>query len=139
VCTGISSSSFASTHDVAVEIINLINGMRQSLGKSVLLVENEKLNQAALGHSQNMANQGVLDHVIGTSTLQLRIENAEYIWTKCAENIAYTSTLDADEVVKMWMDSEGHKKNILGDYKDIGIGIVKKDWRVYYTVVFGDH
>ena len=54
-----------------------------------------------------------------------------------AENVAYGAT-NGKEVVKMWKNSPGHRRNMLGRYKFIGIGTAKdKRGRIFYTQVFG--
>lgn len=53
-----------------------------------------------------------------------------------AENVAYGAT-SGKEVVTMWKNSSGHRRNMLGNYKYIGIGIAKDSHgRIYYTQVF---
>ena len=55
-----------------------------------------------------------------------------------AENVAY-GPKSGKEVVSMWSTSPGHRKNMLGNYKYIGIGIAKdRQGRNYYTQVFCD-
>jgi len=60
-----------------------------------------------------------------------------------AENVAYSSSnsTTADEVarmfVKMWANSAGHRRNMLGNYGIIGVGITKKGNRFYGTQIFG--
>lgn len=56
-----------------------------------------------------------------------------------AENIAYGTSLSPDSVVRQWMDSPGHKANILGNYTRIGVGRATQKDRckcVFYTVIF---
>lgn len=53
-----------------------------------------------------------------------------------AENVAYGSKT-AKEVLKGWENSPGHRKNILGNYKYIGVGIAAdKNGRLYFTQIF---
>ena len=53
-----------------------------------------------------------------------------------AENVAYGPTT-GKQVVTMWKKSSNHRKNMLGRYKYIGIGIAKdRRGRIYYTQVF---
>lgn len=52
------------------------------------------------------------------------------------ENVAY-GQLSAEKVVKLWLKSGGHRKNIEGDYNLTGIGIAQgKDGTIYYTQIF---
>lgn len=56
------------------------------------------------------------------------------------ENIAMTSTSNAnppEEVVNNWMNSTGHRKNILNaQYKNIGIGVVSYNGSYYWVQTF---
>jgi uncharacterized protein YkwD len=53
-----------------------------------------------------------------------------------AENVAYGATT-GKEVVNDWKNSPPHRKNMLGRYKYIGIGIAKdRRGRIYYTQIF---
>jgi uncharacterized protein YkwD len=43
-----------------------------------------------------------------------------------------------DAVVTGWMNSTGHRRNILGNYNEIGVAvIVNKNGEPYYCQVFG--
>lgn len=53
-----------------------------------------------------------------------------------AENIAYTN-MQVDSVIKPWLLSPGHRKNIVGDYNFTGIGLAQdKDGRIFVTQIF---
>ena len=53
-----------------------------------------------------------------------------------AENVAF-GDMGAKEVVKMWLGSSGHRKNIEGHYNLTGIGIAKaRDGNLYFTQIF---
>ena len=53
-----------------------------------------------------------------------------------AENVAYNYK-DAQDVVKNWLTSPGHRKNIAGNYNFTGIGIARdKQGKLYYTQIF---
>ena len=56
----------------------------------------------------------------------------------CGENIAAGQTTP-QEVVKGWMNSEGHRKNILnGSFTKLGVGYVKAStgYKYYWTQMF---
>jgi uncharacterized protein YkwD len=54
-----------------------------------------------------------------------------------AENVA-KGEMGAEEVVKGWLNSPGHRKNIEGKYNITGIGIAqKKDGTIFFTQIFG--
>jgi uncharacterized protein YkwD len=53
------------------------------------------------------------------------IERSGYDGCRMGENIAYGSGSFATprSIFRMWMNSPGHRRNILGPYEDIGIGL----------------
>ena len=53
-----------------------------------------------------------------------------------AENVAYGAT-SGKQVVTQWKNSPPHRRNMMGPYKYIGIGIAKdRRGRIYYTQLF---
>ncbi len=49
------------------------------------------------------------------------------------ENLAI-NFVGSEEVIKAWMESEGHKENILsGDYKEIGVSILEGNYEGHTT------
>ncbi|MBM4070113.1 MAG: CAP domain-containing protein [Planctomycetes bacterium] len=94
--------------------------------------------QSARAHSANMAKQGKMEHELDGKTPFQRIKGAGYQYYLAGENIAF-GPLDLKLVMKGWMDSEGHRKNILHKgYTEIGLGVVQGgDGYYYYTQVFG--
>jgi len=53
-----------------------------------------------------------------------------------AENVAF-SPKGAGSVVHNWLNSDGHRENIEGDYNYAGVGIAQgKNGYRYYTVIF---
>lgn len=64
------------------------------------------------------------------------IKNTTGWITASAENVAY-GKLSAKEVVKGWLNSPGHKKNIEGNYQYTGIGIYQdRKGITYFTQIF---
>jgi uncharacterized protein YkwD len=56
-------------------------------------------------------------------------------WTRVGENVGYAGS--ADQVQTAYMNSPGHRANILGDYNRVGIGAVRDgSGRLWTTVVF---
>ena len=59
-------------------------------------------------------------------------------WTRAAENVAYGYNVTS--VVDAWMNSPGHRANILGDFTHIGVGVAKgSDGQLYYVQNFGKY
>merc|ERR1719456_31965 len=63
-----------------------------------------------------------------------RMEDAGYAWHGGGENVAWNQR-SAEQVMSAWMNSPGHRANILNSgFKNIGIGL-SDGW--YWTQVFG--
>ncbi len=89
-----------------------INAQRAAAGCGPLR-PNAALQTAAKGHASAMATQDFFSHTgADGSNMQTRIEAAGYAWGALAENIAAGQKTAAD-VVQSWMDSAGHRANIL--------------------------
>jgi uncharacterized protein YkwD len=103
------------------------------------LQANALLFAVARAHSANMARKGEMKHVLDGKDVTNRLDDAGYDWGSARENIARSRNSTLAEVMKGWMDSKGHRANILdAKVKEIGIGIVKDTkGRVFYTQVFG--
>jgi uncharacterized protein YkwD len=55
-----------------------------------------------------------------------------------AENIAFGQQA-IEEVMRDWMNSKGHRQNMLGNYKDIGVAVATNArGELYWCVVFGE-
>ena len=63
------------------------------------------------------------------------LDEVGYSYRKAGENIAYGQDT-AEEVMAAWMNSEGHRANILGDYEKIGIGVYEKGGVIYWAQFF---
>ena len=85
---------------------------------------NGQLNNAAQAKAQHMADHNYWAHVAPDGTQPWYFfEAAGYNYRKAGENLAYgfsTSYGTNDG----WMNSPSHRANILGDYVDVGFGIV---------------
>ncbi|MGE0609943.1 MAG: CAP domain-containing protein, partial [Pirellulales bacterium] len=117
-------------------VLDLTNKERAKAGGKPLTA-NGKLTAAARGHSANMARQKTLNHTLDGKQFFERIAATGYQSGYAGENIAYGART-AEEVMNMWMNSPGHKTNILSEnYQQIGIGIrAAADGTKYYTQVF---
>jgi uncharacterized protein YkwD len=52
-----------------------------------------------------------------------------------AENVAYGAT-NGKQAVDIWKNSSAHRKNMLGNYKYIGIGVARsRRGIIYYTQI----
>jgi hypothetical protein len=117
------------------EIIGQTNDWR---GKSGLpaLRENGPLNVAAQLKGQDMLAKGYWAH---TSPDGLEpwywINKSGYNYQRAGENLA-KDFRDTTSTVNAWMNSPGHKANIMSPYyKDIGIAVVSGSFNGYDTVI----
>lgn len=135
--TASAAASKAPTGNAALEaqVLTIVNQERAKAGCKPLR-SNSKLVLAARRHSQYMADTGKHGHEgIGDGTPQDRIDKAGYAWRGWGENIAW-GYRDAASVMNGWMNSTGHRANILNcSYIDIGVGVDRagENW----TQVFG--
>ena len=121
-------------------ILALVNEERKSRGLRPLVL-NPRLDQAAKLHAGNMAAFKKMSHVLPESrfpTLSHRAQYVAYPYAMIAENIALGYS-DAESVVRGWMESPGHRRNILStEAVEIGTGIVSsKSGGLSFCQVFG--
>jgi len=102
------------------------------------LARSEKLQAAAVAQADDMAKAGKMSHTGSDgSSLADRVEAQAYRYRRIGENVAF-GDYTIDEVMKGWMNSEVHRKNILGGYSQIGAAVVLgKDGTPYWCVTFG--
>lgn len=122
------------------EVIKLVNAERANAGCPALRAH-PILNQAAKAHSQDMVEHNYVDHVNSAGeTPGERVSNMGYVWEALGENVA-AGYVTPEDVVAGWMNSEGHRKNILNcGYLDTGVGYVyaaDTDYGHYWTQLFG--
>jgi len=128
----------------------LINEERAQRGRAELHSRSQ-LKDAATGHSRSMESKDYFSHVSpGGADLVDRVRRTGYLkgsssWA-LGENIAWGSGTLATpaEIVQMWMDSSGHRDNILSrNFEHIGIGVARGapvagvDDAATYTTDFG--
>lgn len=116
-------------------VLDLVNAERKKENLDPLKA-NEQLTKAAREHSINMAKQLKLAHELDDKRPADRVKETGYRDNGVGENVAYGAATPA-AVMKMWMDSEGHKANILGKYTEFGVGsAIGTDGLKYWTQVF---
>jgi uncharacterized protein YkwD len=122
-----------------MKILELTNAERKAK-ELPPLKPNPLLFKVAQAHSENMAKQGKMEHKLDGKTPLQRLKAAGYPYNMAFENIgAGDADVPLEDLMKAWMDSKGHRDNILNKVcSEIGIGIAKdKDGQVYYTQLFG--
>lgn len=134
--------------DTDQSVLAAINAARAKAGCGPLKL-NDALMAAAMTHARNMAEQNFFGHRDKAGrgfTSRLRSEG--YRYGLAAENIA-AGQKTADQVVKSWLASPGHRRNILNcRFRDTGIAMVyqpddkplrgqSRGLRYYWVQVFG--
>ena len=137
ICLFQSAIAARSDADVQKSILDDINSYRVKHGLSQLKI-NAEISLEAKKHSQDMALNVV---PFGHKLIKERMHRlfGEFKRPRgIAENVAYTSSgRGADELVRLWLNSPGHRRNIEGNYNLTGIGVVRdKDGGVYATQIF---
>jgi uncharacterized protein YkwD len=127
--TAEAASSQADVQAAVNEILADTNASRAAHGLPALKL-NPSLNAVSQKWSQSMADNGYMAHN------PYYLEQIPSGWRGAAENVAYGFSVSS--VTDAWMNSEGHRRNILGSYTDIGIGVYKDDsGTIWYTQNFG--
>lgn len=122
---------------VAGEVLSLVNAERAKAGCAALTSESH-LVAAAQKHTDLQADQNTMSHQLpGEASMGDRVTAAGYRWRSVGENVAagYPS---AASVMDGWMNSPGHKANILNcDFEEIGVGLATSSSGTrYWTQVF---
>jgi stress response protein SCP2 len=120
------------------EVVDRTNAERALHGLRALTVD-QRLAAAAQAHSADMVRRAFFAHESPDGRqVWDRAVAAGYAYRKVAENIA-AGQHTAEEVVRGWMGSPGHRANILdGDLTQIGVGRADGgSYGVYWTQVFG--
>ena len=115
----------------------LINTERAKLGLAELVYD-ENIAAIARSHSDAMASGAVPFSHDGFDGRVAQIQKL-YTTITVGENVAYNSGAASPEqqAVGDWMESPGHRANIVGDYNRTGIGIAKSaSGRYYFTQLF---
>ena len=119
------------------EVIRLVNVERSKQGLQ-LLTKNWELCRVARYKSADMANKGYFSHTSPTYGSPFKMmESFGIRFSSAGENIAYGQRTP-QEVMNGWMNSPGHRSNILSpSYTQIGVGMAKNSSGVlYWTQMF---
>lgn len=124
----------ASVREYEKEVVRLVNVERAKYGLGAL-TENWELSRIARYKSQDMHDVGYFSHTSPTyGSPFTMIKNFGLTYRSAGENIAYGYRTPSD-VVTGWMNSPGHRANILNSsFKQIGVGYVADG--NYWTQMF---
>jgi uncharacterized YkwD family protein/spore coat assembly protein SafA len=119
------------------EVIRLVNVERTKRGLSALKT-NWQVSRIARYKSKDMADLNYFSHYSKTygSPFDM-LENFGVKFSAAGENIASGQTTPS-QVVTAWMNSPGHRSNILSpSYTQIGVGLAKNKYgKTYWTQMF---
>ncbi|MEU9077148.1 CAP domain-containing protein [Kitasatospora sp. NPDC048538] len=120
----------------AQQVVDLVNAERAKAGCGPVTAES-RLASAAQSHSDDMANRNYFDHASPEGYhADHRIEAVGYRWSTWGENIA-RGQQDPAAVMDAWMNSPGHRANILNcAFKQLGVGVRTGSGGPWWTQVF---
>jgi uncharacterized protein YkwD len=126
--------------ETTASVLSLTNVERRRAGLEELR-ESGQLRQAAQLQTDQMGSLSVMDHVLPGAPYPSpadRLAAVHYAWSAYGENVAMGQR-SANEVVTAWMNSPGHRANILNPrYTELGVGYaLDQNGRPYYAQVFG--
>jgi len=116
-------------------VVAYVNEARARVGCERPVTVDRRLANAAQAHSTDMATRGYFSHTTPEgATFSDRARAAGYP-SPAAENIA-RGQRSAERVMRDWLESEGHRRNILNcAHRTIGVGLDPNGW--YWTQIFG--
>lgn len=105
------------------------------------LTWDDQVAEVARSHSQNMATRNFFSHTDPRlGELDERLKRKKVQWRMCGENIFYEKGYPnpVQAAVEGWMESPGHKKNILTpEFTHSGVGLFRRaDGTFYFTQIF---
>lgn len=133
-----STSNTTTTNKTNIEsqVASLVNTERSKAGLKPLTLDTP-LSKVARAKSQDMADKNYFDHTSPTYGSPFDMMKKFGInFSSAGENIAMGQT-SAQAVMTAWMNSPGHRANILSaNFGKIGVGYVLKNGTPYWTQEF---
>lgn len=114
----------------AQEVVEQVNEVREDEGLDKLTVS-AGLTKSAQYRADYLCSTGKWSHGGEYDAIK-----KEYPYSLAGENLAQNFT-QVDEMVSAWKESEVHYKNIVSDFKDIGVGIATCKERIVVVNHFG--
>lgn len=138
----VSTASDKFMAQVEQKIFEKVNAERAKAGVPALSY-NKTMEKYARIKSQDMGDRGYFDHKDPEGNLiTVKMKNDGVSYRAWGENIAYIGGVsDADALANQfmtnWMNSQGHRENILSkNFSGIGVGVYKAGNKVYATQEF---
>lgn len=113
------------------KVITETNLQRQENGNLPALKENLKLDEAAAAKAEDMFSKQYFEHVspsgVDPGTL---VQRYGYDYIVAGENLILGNFSSEKEILQDWMNSPGHRANILNNrYSEIGVAIIKGTYK----------
>lgn len=121
------------------DVLALVNQERAAVGLPAL-VHSDTLARQAEGYACELAFYDFFDHEnpVTGSTLADRAEQYGYDYRLLGENLA-AGQPTPEQAVSEWMDSPGHRANILNEgFTELGVGVITGgSYGIYWVQEFG--
>ena len=126
--------SGGATSSYAVQVVDLVNQERAKQGLAALTIDSTLMNAAQTRAVETVRS---FSHTRPNgSSFSSVLSEYGYNYRTAGENIAYGQRTP-QEVVNAWMNSSGHRKNILNaNYTKIGVGCYKSGSTYYWSQLF---
>jgi uncharacterized protein YkwD len=129
----------ATADEWRAQVLDLVNQERRNAGLNPVTY-NSLLESQADQYACELIHYGFFDHVnpVTGSTLGDRAKEFGYEFAMVGENLAAGQRTPA-EAVRDWMDSPGHRRNILEpEFTELGVGIrIGGQYGFYWVQEFG--
>lgn len=114
------------------QAMDITNRYRRNAGLQNVY-RSSQVSRAAQYHANDMARRRTMTHTGSNgSNAGQRVSAQGFFWRSVGENVAAGQT-SAQQVMTAWMNSSGHRANILNwRYQYIGIGVARGSNGVYY-------
>ncbi|MEV7081296.1 CAP domain-containing protein [Streptomyces sp. NPDC093516] len=130
------SAALSGESAAAAQVLSLVNQERAKVGCSPVAA-NSALTDLAQSYSEDMAARGFFDHTDPDGRTPWDRAEKAGISNLGGENIA-RGQADAAAVMDAWMNSPGHRANILNcDFKTLGVGVELGSGGPWWTQNFG--
>ena len=106
--------------------LSKINASRSAAGLPPLSMSSELVPDAR-AHSAEMMAAGGIFH-------SSNLAGVASGWESLAENVGVGPSVDGLHTA--FMNSSGHRRNILGDFNYVGVGVKEADGQIWVTVIF---
>jgi uncharacterized protein YkwD len=118
---------------IEIEILELINSHRINMGLNALHNHNT-IKAVAYTHTDYMVEVDNVSHDNFFQRKNSLEQNASA--TKVSENVAYAFS-SAESVVNAWLNSDGHRATIEGDFTDFDVSAeMNEQGKWYFTNIF---